>query len=82
MRHLTLDDVPHCVFEALCGVLDEEPCSFERLVLTAKQAGLELQTERIVEQWLEKQKAGDFVELIDDRWQIRGYSDTSKGDQC
>lgn len=71
MFHLTLKDVPHSVFEALCSLLDEGPATFERLVLTAQQAGLELSTARLVEEWLEKQQAARFIEFVDGQWQVR-----------
>lgn len=78
MPHVKLEDipVPHPIWEALCTRLDEGPASFDCLVLTAKQSGLELSTARLVEQWLEKQKAAGFIELTEGRWQVRG-SDTS-----
>jgi hypothetical protein len=66
-----LADVPHSVWEALCSRLDDGPASVRQLANVAQQAGLRLGTTYLLEQWLEKQRAAAFIELVNEKWQVR-----------
>jgi|SRR5689334_1110213 len=79
---LTLDDVSPDVCEALCDRLDEGPANLGELANIAQRAGLNAQTIRLVELWLEKQRAARFVELVDGRWQVHCSNTSTEKPTC
>jgi len=66
-------EVPHSVFEKLCGRLDRGPATAGQLVIVAENAGVPRGEEsmRAVDRWIQKQRKAGFIEFVNRQWQIR-----------